>query len=102
MVQTMRDEFEPETIRLILGELISADEFFPDEKAMILNTPKTLLGIQRLIDYLKSNVNCLYGWDIYFEQYYDYSTNEQKLLVNQILESTFEMSFLCIRFPQVY
>ena len=102
MIGAITSEFDPEMIRLTLGESISEDEFFPEEKAMILSTPKTIPGIQQLLDYLKHNINCLYGWDIYFDQFDRFSTLEQQRFARATLGSTFDECFLSVRFPQQF
>ena len=102
MIGLIREELEPEMIRLILGECISADEFFPEEKAMIESIPRSTSGAQQLIEYLKHNINCLYGWDIYFDQFYSVSTPEQQRDAEQTLKNTYDEWFLQLRFPNVF
>ena len=102
IIKTLTDEFEPEIVRLMLGDSISEDEFFPEEKAMILRTTRTITGIQELLEYLKQNINCLYGWDIYFDLFYLHSTPKQQSFAREILRSTFDEHFLRVRFPQQF
>ena len=102
MIKVMTDAFEPEMIRLLLGENISEDEFFTDEKSMIVQTPKTIDGVQKIIDYLKYNIHCSYGWDIYFDQYDGIATPTQRQYARTILMETFDEHYLEIRYPQVF
>ena len=102
MIELISAELEPEMIRLILGECISVDEFFSEEKAMIESIPRSTSGAQQLIDYLRHNINCLYGWDIFFDRFYPISKPEQQVDAEEILKHTYDEHFLRLCFPNVF